>query len=253
LKETKKDWDEIWHKSNIQKEIKQIEYETAYTSSLQKLFSPKHLVLEAGCGFGRYSFWLEGKGINSIGIEIVRKAVRVGKEFAKLHRFQSPLIIGDVTKLPFRNSIFDGYVSLGVIEHFRFEKEIKDCFNEMHRVLKIEGKSFISVPNPLAIHNLLQRIFILTYFFRPYSRCIHKKDLILYSNKFRVLKVSIGDFYYSYYLLFKIFLRKDLWRLKSILQRSLNVFDKVPLFREMGSGIFIILEKPPNDKRGVSC
>jgi ubiquinone/menaquinone biosynthesis C-methylase UbiE len=54
---------------------------------------------------------------------------------------------GDVTKLPFRDRVFDVVTSFGVIEHFRNESEVIATLSEAHRVLKVGGYLIIIIPN----------------------------------------------------------------------------------------------------------
>jgi predicted SAM-dependent methyltransferase len=54
---------------------------------------------------------------------------------------------GDVTKLPFRNRVFDVVTSFGVIEHFRKGSEVIATLSEAHRVLKVGGYLILTIPN----------------------------------------------------------------------------------------------------------
>lgn len=246
MKEAREEWKEAWSVSSVQKEIAEITYETYYTLCFSNLFKRGDIVLEAGCGFGRYCFWLQSMGVSSIGIDLVREALVAGGKYAKSEGLQRPFILADVTNLPFKNEIFDGYISIGVIEHFRSVEEVKSAFNEMNRILRRRGKAFISVPNPIALHHLLPRI--LSHFgYKPkvFLKPLYKKDLIAYAENegFRIVKSYICDFYYPFYAILSHLLRTNLWAVKSVMKRSLNIFDKAPILKELGSGIHIILMK----------
>jgi ubiquinone/menaquinone biosynthesis C-methylase UbiE len=52
-----------------------------------------------------------------------------------------------VCNLPLRNECVDGYISLGVIEHFKSTVGVIKAFKEWRRVLKKGGKSLITIPN----------------------------------------------------------------------------------------------------------
>lgn len=253
MKKVQREWEEFWSKGSIQREIAQIGYETYYTSFFQSIFEPGGLVLEAGCGFGRYCFWLEERGISSIGVDVVRRALATGAKWAKSRGYASYFVLGDVTRLPFKHAVFDGCISLGVIEHFRSVEEIRNFFAEVNRVLKDGGKSFVAVPNPIALHQLLLPILYhfgckADMFFKP----LDKKTLCRISENegFRVLKIYVCDFYFPFYTLLSSLFRSDLWTVKGIMKKSLNVFDRVPIFKEMGSGIHMILQKnAPKSRR----
>lgn len=97
-------------------------------------------ILEGGCGMGQNVYALKMSGFEALGIDFAQETIR---------RIQaSPIDIdiryGDVRSLPFGNDHFAGYLSLGVIEHFR--EGYQAALVEMHRVLKPGGYLFLSVP-----------------------------------------------------------------------------------------------------------
>jgi len=244
LKTAQEEWKEAWGNSSLQKEISQIIFETYYTSSFSNLFTHGEFILEAGCGFGRYCFWLQKSGVSSVGVDIIREALVTGSKYAKSNGLESYFVLADVTNLPFKNGVFDGYISLGVIEHFKSKDHVKCSFSEMHRVLNDRGKAFVSVPNPLALHHLLPNI--LSFFgYKPkiFLKPLYKKDLIAYAEHegFRITKIYVCDFYYSFYAILSHLFKANLWFIKHIMKQSLNIFDKIPIFKQLGSGIHLIL------------
>lgn len=241
----KAEWKLHWQKNSIEHSIKQIDFEHFFTTSFNKLFAPGDKVLEAGCGFGRYCFWLENRGIDAQGVDIIKEAIETGKKFAKKNKYKSKLMVGDVCKLPFRNNSFNGYVSLGVVEHFRTKKELENAFREAYRVLKPGGKAFFVVPNPISPHMLLERMASVMGFAKLYHKDIHGKDLVRYGERagLKVLDREIHDFYFPFYSIINILVRRDIWLLKSIMKRFLNIFDRVPILNNLGSGVAITFEK----------
>jgi ubiquinone/menaquinone biosynthesis C-methylase UbiE len=105
------------------------------------------LVLEAGCGTGRFCFWLNKKGIDCIGIDIVPEIVKKAVFYAKDKGLPSYFVVADVCNLPLRDESIDGYLSLGVVEHFRSTVEVIKAFKECRRVLKKGGIALITIPN----------------------------------------------------------------------------------------------------------
>ncbi|EKD96055.1 MAG: hypothetical protein ACD_24C00206G0001, partial [uncultured bacterium] len=243
----KTEWETHWHRSSIKHSIKQIEYEDFFRNSFNKLFKRGDRVLEAGCGFGRYCFWLEKRGIDAVGIDIIKEAIDIGKKFAKRNKYKSNLLVGNVCKLPFANNSFDGYISLGVVEHFRTKKEVQSAFTEAYRVLKPGGKAFYIVPNPIAIHMIIDR---LVSAINPHTGLIHypvfKKDLLYYSRNanFSIVNAGTHDLYFPFYSLITSIFRRDIWLLKRICKKILNVGDRIPLLRNFGSGIYVVVQKP---------
>jgi len=113
MKEVQVEWRREWEGSSLFRELQFISFEEFYRLKLTAFkIGP---VLEAGCGFGRYCFWLDSRGVSSVGVDIVASALGTGKK----HYPSSILLVADITCLPFKDVVFTGYVSLGVIEHFR--------------------------------------------------------------------------------------------------------------------------------------
>lgn len=240
-----KEWDTHWKRSNVLYSMKQINYEDFYRTSFEKLFHKGDTVLEAGCGYGRYCFWLEKKGVKAVGIDIVAHAIDQGKKFAKENGFTSKIHVGDICTLPFKNNSFNGYISLGVIEHFESEVDVNKVFSEAYRVLKGGGKAFIVIPNPIAPHMILEKVLSLFGITKIYHKNVYTKDLIRYGEHagFKVIETRVHDFYFPLYSIIRSVTRHDLWILKSIMKRILNTFDNIPILNNFGSGIAVVFEK----------
>jgi glycosyltransferase involved in cell wall biosynthesis len=240
------EWSTHWNKSNINYSIKQIQYEDHYRNSFSKLFRKGDRVLEAGCGFGRYCFWLEKIGVKAVGIDIVSDAINEGKKYAKKHGLKSKLCVGDICKLPFIKNSFDGYISLGVVEHFENSKDVERVFKETYRVLKTGGYAYFSIPNPYAIHMWPEKILRMLNINSGITHyLLTKNDLISFSKKenFEVIDSGYHDFYFPLYSIIESITRHDIWVLKSIMKKTLNRFDRFPILNRFGSGIAVILQK----------
>jgi SAM-dependent methyltransferase len=97
-------------------------------------------ILEGGCGRGTNVHALHYYGYDTYGIDYAKKTVEAVNKCAP----ELKVMFGDIRDLPFPDDFFDGYWSLGVIEHFYdgYEK----IASEMFRVLKPEGYLFLTVP-----------------------------------------------------------------------------------------------------------
>ncbi|MDO9036406.1 MAG: class I SAM-dependent methyltransferase [Methanoregula sp.] len=105
-----------------------------------KYFLKKLIILHAGCGGGQ----VEEGIIDSqsvIGLDISVNALTL---YRKNH-CDSPLILGDISKISIRNESLDGIYNLGVMEHFS-EEQINHIFLEFHRILKKNGKIILFWP-----------------------------------------------------------------------------------------------------------
>lgn len=107
---------------------------------LKTEFNPP--TLDIGCGDGRISKLLfpTHKEID-VGLDPDKGAVSGAKISAVYRR----VVLGDATKMPFRNSIFGTVISNSTFEHIRDDKK---AFKEVGRVLKKGGKFILTVPTP---------------------------------------------------------------------------------------------------------
>lgn len=105
-------------------------------------------ILEAGCGVGSFLSPMVHYGYHAIGLDYASGMLGKLKKIAPAFT----LIAGDVRRLPFGDQTFEGYWSIGVIEHFKdgFEDVVKEC----RRVLKEDGIAYISFP----YMNLLRKL-----------------------------------------------------------------------------------------------
>ncbi len=98
-------------------------------------------ILEIGCGAGEFLKTFRND-IHCIGIDISKTALKIAHSSSvdkKRLYLQS-----QAEALPFKNDIFDIIICCEVIEHVN---NMEFTLNEMHRVLKENGKEFISFPN----------------------------------------------------------------------------------------------------------
>lgn len=157
MEEVRKEWTKAWQKvkPNYEKDI----YKVLTSSSGQKFlkFLGKYirkgqLILEAGCGYGhKCVLFSKYYKANVVGVDIVLGPLKVLMNYLGKDAYTQSLQIfvcgGDVTKLPFRDGVFDVITSFGVVEHFRNDFEVVMALNEARRVLKVGGYLILSIPN----------------------------------------------------------------------------------------------------------
>lgn len=103
-------------------------------------------MLDAGCGYGIYSFTLADKGYQINAIDLERKRINKIEEMKKEYpKIKDNIIanVGSLTNLPFPKENFDLVLCSEVIEHI---KEDQKAFSELSRVLKKEGSLVFTVP-----------------------------------------------------------------------------------------------------------
>ena len=147
-------WDPYWKKS---REVERRTYAVIASVYRKLLIRPRlHRVLRrsfangsqllhAGCGGGQVDQGLHER------MRITALDISAGA--LELYQANNPAVSrikhGDILALPFADASFDGYYSLGVIEHFT-EQEIARILAEALRVLRPHGKVILFWPHARA-------------------------------------------------------------------------------------------------------
>jgi SAM-dependent methyltransferase len=134
-------WDRHWNsESSRLKEQLKIKNDRFIIRCTKKYLPAGTKILEGGCGLGEKVSALHYHGYDAYGVDYAKETIK------KINRYAPELKIkfGDVRNLPFPDDFFDGYWSLGVIEHFYdgYEKIV----SEMFRAIKPKGYLFLTVP-----------------------------------------------------------------------------------------------------------
>src|SRR5581483_3556657 len=108
------------------------------------------LIVDAGCGAGRWPIHLRRLGYRVMGVDISRQAV----DIARADDPGLPMMLGDVRRIPLRDGSVDAVLSLGVVEHD--ERGPHEALRETRRILKAGGLLILSVP----FNNLLRRLVV---------------------------------------------------------------------------------------------
>lgn len=106
----------------------------------RRYLQPGSKVLEGGCGLGQNVWGLERAGYEVCGVDNAEETLEMVRAIEPGLR----LFHGDVRSLHFQDASFDGYWSLGVIEHFWTGYE--SILAEMARVLRPGGYLFLTFP-----------------------------------------------------------------------------------------------------------
>ncbi len=135
-------WDNVWAKQQTQDLYAQAQKgELGYYEEIFPAYLPRQgRILEAGCGLGQFVIALRVRGFDAEGVDYGEQTVDfIRRQFSEL-----PVRLGDVTNLDVPDGYYQGYISLGVMEH---RKEGPEPFlKEAHRVLSPGGMALISVP-----------------------------------------------------------------------------------------------------------
>ena len=137
-------WTDVWSSTNIETEIRMWDYYGLRPWILK--YTPRFgKVLEAGCGLGKFNFYLSHFGIETIGLDFSKDTVDFLNEWQQQNNFQIPFVVGDIKNMPYDDNSLSGYLSFGVMEHFVEGPQIP--LKEAHRVLRPGGIAIITTPN----------------------------------------------------------------------------------------------------------
>lgn len=127
-----------WQRSFFQRILES--FTTDLRSATQKIY------VDVGAGSGYTVIEMAKKGIFSIGIDLSLEGMLRAKKFAQQEGVEknTAFIVADVTQIPLQHSCIDYVSCIMLLEHL---SEDEKCIKEISRILKKNGKTFISVPN----------------------------------------------------------------------------------------------------------
>ena len=145
-------WDAHWENVDIEVNAKNLE--GSLLAHVMEDYLPRNgKILEGGCGLGQWVVYLRGKGYDIAGIDFAENTIRQIKE-----RFPDlPVETGSILDLPYPDSHFSAYISLGVVEHFKEGPEV--ALAEAHRILQKDGFILCSIPYFNFLRRLKKRLF----------------------------------------------------------------------------------------------
>ena len=112
-------------------------------SGVEEILAPGSLVLDAGCGNGRYLLPLS-KNYDVVGTDISVNALLKAGEYLEKGGSKAGCVASSITDLPFDSNSFDAIVCYGVLQHL-FENERLLAVEELGRVLRPGGLLFFEV------------------------------------------------------------------------------------------------------------
>jgi SAM-dependent methyltransferase len=108
--------------------------------------SPTDSVLEVGCGMGRYSLMLAGRGINLTGLDLSPVLLQRLRAFSD-GEFDIPLYCADIASAPAElHQKFDVVIGFFTLHHLH---DLEPCFASMAELLREGGRIAFLEPNGL--------------------------------------------------------------------------------------------------------
>lgn len=148
-------WDNHWQTDNITEKIESGKNNILVNNFTRKLLPVGSIILEGGCGIGQNVYGLRYHGFDVYGVDFAQDTIRKTKE----HFPDLQISYQDVKQLNFQDSYFDGYWSIGLIEHFW--EGYEEILIEAKRVIKQNGYFFLTFPYLSPLRKL--KIFCGTY------------------------------------------------------------------------------------------
>ena len=145
-------------------------------------------ILDYGCGVGSSTEKVvKFKPKKIVGIDISEVSITKAKETAKKLDVQTDFRVDNCEKTKFQNNTFDIVYGSGILHHL----QLKKCLDEIHRILKIDGK--IIFIEPLGTNPFINFYRKLT----PKSRSIDEHPLL--KDDFIYIEKKFGESEIKYY------------------------------------------------------
>lgn len=195
-------WLDIWKGTHFQ-EMSLWNDQCELVYSLLVSLIPSNLkgksIVETGSGSGRVSLRLAKEGADVTLIDCSTEALASSKRMFKRCKLNGTFIKADISRLPFRECIFDILWSSGVLEHF-VHKQIDGIIDDSLRTVKKGGRLVVIVPNKNALVYNLSRILDMKLgrWRFGYEEPLSANDLNSFHLK-PTIRRSAGFFYQIYF------------------------------------------------------
>lgn len=110
------------------------------------------IMLDIGCGWGRWLIAAEKKGYIPVGIDLRLEFCESAIETLRHNKSNGYAVVADLKELPFKNCTFDFIWSFSVIQHTHKER-LMSCLGHIHRILKGGGFAKLEFPNKDGFRN----------------------------------------------------------------------------------------------------
>jgi len=181
------------------------------------------LILDVGCGFGRWCFEFSSFGAKVKGIDFSEKMIRNAVQLrSQLRNKDINFIVGCANKLPFKANCFDLVISVTVLQHILDEKEFHNAIQEIARIIK-PGGYLLLLDETWCTNQVSDSTFARQI--KQYEKLF--KDEHLYLNYQRGVDVPFGRNFFIKYKLVNLHLRiSNLPLLNRYAIHTLMVFKK---------------------------
>lgn len=143
---TKRVWDQFYKRQKLSKKFGKYIFDYSKPDKdiirLAPFFKKEKInkILDLGCGEGRNSRFLSGKGFEVIGVDISKIAIQKAKKADNKAKYLN----ANMKKIPFQKDFFDAIISIQTIFHEQING-IRKTIREISRVTKNQGLVFITL------------------------------------------------------------------------------------------------------------
>jgi len=118
-------------------------------ADLKRILDKKQKILDAACGYGRFTIPLAKAGYQIGGIDITPIFIKKARELAKKDKLNIKFKIGDIRKLPYKDNSFDIIICMwsAFLELNKKSDQLK-AIKKMSRALKKNGFVFMEMSPP---------------------------------------------------------------------------------------------------------
>jgi ubiquinone/menaquinone biosynthesis C-methylase UbiE len=109
---------------------------------------PCRRVLDVGCGFGRWSQFVAGHGVEEVvGLDYAERGIRAASAWAERAKSNARFVVGSARALPFHGRPFDGVLAAVLLDNLS-RADCAQAVLELNRVAQPGGHGFFAF-NPV--------------------------------------------------------------------------------------------------------
>lgn len=114
---------------------------------------PGSLLLDIGCGWGRWSFAAARAGFSPVGIDPSLESALAARRVARDLKISALFVVGDSRYLPFATTTFDAAFSYSVLQHFS-KDDVTATLRSLKAVMKPNGMTKLHMLNRYGLRSL---------------------------------------------------------------------------------------------------
>jgi len=117
-----------------------------------KMLRSQGMLLDVGCGRGRYLFPLRRVGFMCIGLDVSLGMLKVARNYvSNKEKSDFFLIQGTAELLPFMDASFGSVICIDLLHHFPHKSSREQVIRELARVVKSDGQIVLEIKNRMNI------------------------------------------------------------------------------------------------------